>query len=194
MVDTPSSEPSMEEILASIRKIIADEKDPAAEQAAQPPEEEVLELTQMVQDDGSVVDLNPKPPEPEPEPAPEPLPEAEPPVASSEPEAEPEPMPLPEVPKMELPPEEPKEKEEPLLSDKVSSVASTTFSALANAVNVEKMAATMTPFGNGARTLEDMVMVLIKPMLKEWLDQNLPSIVERLVQKEVERISRRNQD
>jgi len=52
----------------------------------------------------------------------------------------------------------------------------------------------MTPFGNGARTLEEMVLELMRPMLKSWLDQNLPPIVERLVQKEVERIARRAAD
>ncbi|MGB9154542.1 MAG: DUF2497 domain-containing protein, partial [Alphaproteobacteria bacterium] len=61
------AEPSMEEILASIRKIISDENVPAAEPAAAPsaaPQEDVLELTQMVQDDGSVQDVSaPKEPE-----------------------------------------------------------------------------------------------------------------------------------
>ena len=41
------------------------------------------------------------------------------------------------------------------------------------------------------RTLEDVVRELLRPMLKQWLDQNLPSIVETAVQSEVERISRR---
>jgi cell pole-organizing protein PopZ len=41
------------------------------------------------------------------------------------------------------------------------------------------------------RTLEDVVRELLRPLLKEWLDENLPAIVEEKVQAEVERISRR---
>ena len=48
--------------------------------------------------------------------------------------------------------------------------------------------------GNGARTLEEMAIGLMKPLLKEWLDQNLPPIVDRLVQKEIERITKKGQD
>lgn len=169
----------MEEILASIRKIIADEKEPEPAVAEPAAEEDVLELTQMVQDDGSVVDLAAAtPPSPEP-PAPEPLPEPE-----------------PEIPPMPEPPPKPPEPEEPLVSDVAATVVSSTLAALANTVHVEKMAALpgMTPFGNGARTLEEMVLELMRPMLKSWLDQNLPPIVERLVQKEVERIARRAAD
>ncbi|WP_045319374.1 DUF2497 domain-containing protein, partial [Brevundimonas abyssalis] len=41
-----------------------------------------------------------------------------------------------------------------------------------------------------ARSLEDIVRELLRPMLKDWLDANLPGIVEREVRAEVERISR----
>ena len=78
-----AAEPSMEEILASIRKIIADD-DTAKTDTAAPGE--VLELTQMVQEDGSVVDLKaasapaatplvPTPPTPTPTPAPPEVPQ-----------------------------------------------------------------------------------------------------------------------
>jgi uncharacterized protein len=40
------------------------------------------------------------------------------------------------------------------------------------------------------RTVEDLIRELLRPMLKGWLDENLPSIVERLVQKEIDRVSR----
>ena len=80
-------EPSMEEILASIRKIIADENTPNATGETFAAAEDVVELTQMVQDDGSVVDLSAMPvsaplawpepvaaaPPPEPMPAPAPM-------------------------------------------------------------------------------------------------------------------------
>lgn len=40
------------------------------------------------------------------------------------------------------------------------------------------------------RTVEDLVKEILRPMLKEWLDANLPDIVERLVRAEIERVSR----
>jgi cell pole-organizing protein PopZ len=44
--------------------------------------------------------------------------------------------------------------------------------------------------GSG-RTVEQFIEDIARPMLKEWLDQNLPAIVERLVQREIQKISRR---
>jgi cell pole-organizing protein PopZ len=41
-----------------------------------------------------------------------------------------------------------------------------------------------------ARTLDDLVQDMLRPMLKAWLDDNLPTIVERLVRTEIERVSR----
>jgi uncharacterized protein len=43
--------------------------------------------------------------------------------------------------------------------------------------------------GNG-RTLEDLTREMLGPMLKEWLDDNLPTIVERLVRAEIDRVSK----
>jgi len=40
------------------------------------------------------------------------------------------------------------------------------------------------------RTLEDLVREMLRPLLKTWLDDNLPSMVERLVRAEIERVSR----
>jgi cell pole-organizing protein PopZ len=40
------------------------------------------------------------------------------------------------------------------------------------------------------RTLEEVVSELLRPMLKTWLDENLPDMVERLVRAEIERVSR----
>jgi cell pole-organizing protein PopZ len=47
------------------------------------------------------------------------------------------------------------------------------------------------PLGDGTRTIEDVVRELLRPMLKSWLDDNLPAMVERLVRSEIERVSRR---
>jgi cell pole-organizing protein PopZ len=41
-----------------------------------------------------------------------------------------------------------------------------------------------------AETLEDMMREMLRPMLRAWLDDNLPSMVERLVREEIERIKR----
>ena len=41
-----------------------------------------------------------------------------------------------------------------------------------------------------ARTLEDLVKEMLQPLLKTWLDDNLPGLVERLVRAEIERVSR----
>jgi uncharacterized protein len=40
------------------------------------------------------------------------------------------------------------------------------------------------------RTLEDLTREMLRPMLKEWLDENLPTIVERLVRAEIDRVSK----
>ena len=61
----------------------------------------------------------------------------------------------------------------------------------------EKQAAVSGAFGalaqtllQNSRTLEDVVADTLQPMLKSWLDDNLPSIVERMVKEEIERVSR----
>ena len=168
--DTPTAaEPSMEEILASIRRIISDDKEEPAAAAPIVPEEP-LELTQALQDDGSVVDLA-ETPAPEPEPAPPPPPP--PPVVAA-----PEPGPA-------------------LVSENTASEAASALQNLASTVEIEELSSmprSNTFIGNGGRTLEDMVLELMRPMLKQWLDQNLPPTVDRLVQKEIERISRRSKD
>lgn len=50
------------------------------------------------------------------------------------------------------------------------------------------------PLGGSARTLEEMVKELLRPMLKEWLDANLAAIVQRAVEREVARIANRTDD
>ncbi|MDM7946430.1 MAG: DUF2497 domain-containing protein [Oceanibaculum nanhaiense] len=49
------------------------------------------------------------------------------------------------------------------------------------------------PIGAGHKTLESLTKEVMRPMLKEWLDKNLPHIVERLVREEIERIARQGQ-
>ena len=43
----------------------------------------------------------------------------------------------------------------------------------------------------GGRNLEDIVKDMLRPMLKEWLDKNLPPMVERFVEREIVRLTRR---
>ena len=66
-----------------------------------------------------------------------------------------------------------------LLSDQTSTAVNSAFGQLAHTV-----------LSNNARTLEDLVKDMLKPMLKSWLDDNLPTMVERLVRAEIERVAR----
>ena len=67
----------------------------------------------------------------------------------------------------------------PLLSSATSAAVDSAFNALAHTVLVQN-----------ARTLEDLVREMLRPMLKTWLDDNLPGLVERLVRAEIERVAR----
>jgi len=171
----------MEEILASIRRIIS-EDEPAAEEPvveaepASPPaaeeddplvlEDDVLELTERVHDEPPAEESEPEidilefaAPEPDPEPEPASIPK----VAA----------PLP----VEAPPMAP---DEPLVGAPASSSAASAFDMLERTV--------MMPAAG--RTLEEVVRELLRPMMKAWLDEHLPSIVEAQVAAEVERIAR----
>jgi uncharacterized protein len=66
-----------------------------------------------------------------------------------------------------------------LVSSATSAAVDSAFNALAQTVLVQN-----------ARTLEDLVREMLRPMLKVWLDDNLPGMVERLVRAEIERVSR----
>ncbi|RKE73581.1 hypothetical protein DFP91_1470 [Pseudorhodoplanes sinuspersici] len=69
--------------------------------------------------------------------------------------------------------------ENPLMSNTASAAVDSAFSSLAHTVLTQN-----------ARTLDDLVKEMLRPMLKSWLDDNLPSLVERLVRAEIERVSR----
>jgi uncharacterized protein len=43
----------------------------------------------------------------------------------------------------------------------------------------------------GERHIQEMAQEILRPMLKQWLDDNLPPLVERLVRDEIERVARR---
>ncbi|WP_395648011.1 DUF2497 domain-containing protein [Terricaulis sp.] len=159
----PQAEPSMEEILASIRRIISEEEQ--APTASEP----VLDLTQAAEpakasapEDDIVFEAVEEvvaAPAPTPVRAPEPVhtPAA---VAHA-----------------------------PVVDMGGDTIISTpTASAAAGALS--RLAGTLKIADTPGQTVEGVVRELLKPMLKEWLDRNLPSIVEARVEAELERIAR----
>ena len=66
-----------------------------------------------------------------------------------------------------------------IISQETSAAVSAAFDSLTN-----------TFFKQNARTVEDLVREMLRPMLKHWLDDNLPGLVERMVRTEIERVSR----
>jgi cell pole-organizing protein PopZ len=66
-----------------------------------------------------------------------------------------------------------------IMSHSTVSAVESAFNTLANTV-----------LSNNARTLEDLVKEMLRPLLKSWLDDNLPTLVERIVKAEIERVSR----
>lgn len=184
------NEPSMEEILASIRRIISDdEAKPAEAEAETPaPEPEAASLDDDVLDLGTEAAFVAAPAvEPVPTPAVPAEVETESDVDFRETEEPEEPAPPAAVAPAEPTPTVAARPEPALqtvdmaslLSDQASSAVTSAFGQLANTV-----------LSNNARTLEDLVKDMLKPMLKTWLDDNLPSMVERLVRAEIERVAR----
>jgi cell pole-organizing protein PopZ len=211
-----SHEPSMEEILASIRRIIADDDakavTPAVAPSPPPPAPSPVVVAAPTTLPPSPMDfLNEIPPAsappdiaPEPSdvlelteemraPEPEHVPHFK--TVDAQPDvvfAEEPPQPEPEMPEPELPAYDPLENarktlsaqmhmgtDQPLLSRSASAAVDTAFASLAHTV-----------LSQNARTLDDLVMDMLRPMLKSWLDDNLPGLVERLVRAEIERVSR----
>jgi cell pole-organizing protein PopZ len=214
-----SQEPSMEEILASIRRIIAD--DDASKTAPRPAEQPQAAAPAPA--------ARPAPPAPPPRVAPpepsldeavaadpEPMAEVEDQASDildlTEQMAAPAPAPKPapqfrtidgsfdvsyeeEKPAPQMPAHQMPEARAPspgeddqyrgdarsnqLLSSVTSAAVDSAFNTLAQTVLVQN-----------ARTLEDLVREMLRPMLKAWLDDNLPGMVERLVRAEIERVSR----
>lgn len=193
MSENPSDqEPSIEEILASIRQIIADDDEegqdgaaPTEDEAAptedeapsmdepEEPADDVLELTEDMQDNSGFDDDNVA------------LDFVD--VDDDEPMVDDEP----EEQYFEPAPQEPARNFEPTPSSILSENAQTaTMSSLSKLVgNVP-----LNRRGYDGITLEDIVRELLNPMLRDWMDQNLPPMVERIVQKELEKLARRAMD
>lgn len=150
---TASSEPSMEEILASIKRIIADDE-PGAFARGRP-------LRAV------------------PEPAPE-L-ESETPVAASPDAAEPQEDVLELSEPIATTPAPAAAPVDPILSDRVAEASREKLEALSRLV--------VKPQVPGSDTLEGLVREMLKPMLRDWLDENLPQLVEQIVAREIARIT-----
>lgn len=189
-------EPSMEEILASIRRIIAD--DEPANETTESREDNVAtarESAAQVPPRPSAALSHAAPTSPPPRIVPAdaaastpPMTEEEidsmlahlrgtprqPPAASARTEAAAasEPAPTLDAPRAAV-------EERGLLSAATTAAVDAAFDALARTAQAR----------NG-RTLEEVVSELLRPMLKTWLDENLPEMVERLVRAEIERVSR----
>jgi cell pole-organizing protein PopZ len=128
--------------------------------------------------------------------APEPEPEVPPPsfrtidgqpdvffAETPEPEPEPEPIVAAPVERSPTPPAPAYAVDAPqsgaIMSQAASAAVDSAFNNLAQSV-----------FTQNGRTIEDLVKEMLRPMLKSWLDDNLPGLVERLVRAEIERVSR----
>lgn len=188
------NEPSMEEILASIRRIIAEDGEtpppaPAAKPATpeppakEPPPaasangagDEILDLTEIVE------------PEPAPEPKPAPPPPPEPPVVRA-----PEPPPPPRMPEPEPEPEPEPPPSRLQGNDRLVSeaTAAASVAALSQLTSLNDRLDEDVAIGAGHRTLESLVQGMLKPLLRDWLDAHLPTLVERLVREEIARMVR----
>lgn len=217
-------EPSMEEILSSIRRIIADEEaeetsadddelgaaeaqaeafnddadalaDAAEDEESEENSEDVLELTKMVRDSGEVVDLRSEGTAIA-EPAAEPESEPEPAVADDEVEL----APAEETP-LAMTRDEPKQEDEIAVETKSAAFGSEMLSGTAASAATGAFARLSEAFQrtppdesiaeDSGRTVEQFVEDMVRPLLKDWLDEHLPPIVERLVQKEIQKIARR---
>lgn len=195
--ETGGDDPSMEEILQSIRRIIAEDEteESAAASENESFDSDVLELTEMVQDDGTTVSLN------------EPVNSAPLDVLASIDNVLSEEDPVPETPAKPAPAEALVQAEEiasaaeleatvipahepddALLSDTAAHAATDAFRKLARPQTPTTRRADPVSFRSGD-TVEDLVVEALKPMLKEWLDANLPALVERIVEREVRRVS-----
>jgi cell pole-organizing protein PopZ len=163
-------DPSMEDILASIRRILSEDEAPAAgasppagsPPAGSPPAHPVGETA----GDGVLV-LDPAMMVPDPAHEAEPVAAAHVPATIELPHAEPEPEP-----------------------DPANLVAPAAAAAAAHSVEslVRTLADRTVRVHSGGPTIEDVVRAEIRPLLKTWLDVNLPPMVERLVRAEIERV------
>ncbi|MFN0023719.1 MAG: DUF2497 domain-containing protein [Parvularculaceae bacterium] len=164
-MSNPQPEPSMEEILASIRRIISeDEEEPAQKPTPRIDTARIDPVRQAA----------PEPVRPVAAVRPAPMPAA---PAKPEPHFATE-----DVEMIRKNSAEAMHDDDGILAERTADAASKAFMNLSQSVQVSD--------GRG-RTLEDMVEEMIRPMIKDWLDANLATIVEEKVEEEVQRVARR---
>ena len=192
MTDTTAQEPTMEEILASIRRIISEDDAPAetAEALSDPepfaapepveaeapyapePVAEAPAVAEPAAADEDVLELT----DVYEAPAAEAIGDLD--VFTSEPEPAPAPAAAPSY--------------DALVGESASASAASAFAGFAS--SLKKPEPVRAPTGDlsflSGSTVEGMVAEMLKPMLKDWLDANLPGIVQTAVKAEVERIAR----
>ena len=185
-------DPSMEEIIASLSRIIAEDKDPAyrrvgtkaqSEAVAPAPGEksDILDLTQVVNEDGSVRRVSPWA---EVATAPSGVLDAAtaPPAAAATGRVDPQPSQADATLEPRLDPGS-----ERIVSAATSGAAAAAFAQL-GALPRERRNEPELPLGGAKRTLEEIVHEMLRPLLQSWLDDHLPGIVERLVREEIARV------
>lgn len=199
---TQQQEPSMEEILSSIRRIISEDgqrdrgDEPAATPASEPAapetvqdvavEEEVLELTDEVVEEAP--SLEPEPieelePEPIEELGPEPIEEIEEePLTLTEAPMPPENVASPAAPYVP-PAATPRVAPGRLISEPTELASAAALSILGQLVNPDRQLN-----AEGREMIEAAIRDKIEPLLRDWLDGNLPQLVERLVREEIQRV------
>lgn len=163
-------DPSMDDILASIRRILDEEGQRQEPEVAAPAEspgddEEILDLDQFM------VPHEPDLATPGPVPAPPPI--------LAEPVSVTAILPAPDQVPMASPPYMPA-----LVAPAAAAAAAVSVNALMRTLASERS----TAVHRGGPTIEDLVREEIRPILKEWLDAHLPPLVERLVRAEIERV------
>lgn len=180
-------EQSMEEILESIRRIIAEDENgeevapqetakeapqEAAEDTPEKAEEagDILELTEVVQEEEASEEQEEEDVAEANDPADDILNNIDAALGSDE-------------------AEEDSDAEDSLLSEPAAQAASSMLKDLKkNAAKSTPMESNLPSTRNGT-TVEDLMIEAMRPMLKSWLDENLPTIVERIVEREVRKLS-----
>ncbi len=167
-------EPTMEEILSSIRKIISDDDvaetsedetfDEVMEADSDSDEDEILELTEILSEEEGEVDFNQDFELLSPDDVDD--------LVFTEAIEESDPV-EDVAPSLGI--------SESLISDQTGEQVNSSFNLLAN---------TMLAQNGAGQTVESMVMSLMRPMLKSWLDDNLPIMVEKIIREEIERVAR----
>jgi cell pole-organizing protein PopZ len=167
-----AGDPSMEDILASIRRILSEDEPAAPAQltgnGATDDDVLVLDASMMVPDSNMPAEAESQPADANPVHA-EPVRNVA--FPAPQPAAEPARAPQPESLR-------------DLLAPEAAAAAASSVGSLVRTIVAER---SMQVYSGGP-TIEDIVRAEVRPLLAQWLDENLPPMVERLVRSELERV------